>query len=867
MYKKIMNILFCLVVILFVNCIYPLNTFATSESKVLKTKTNVPCDKIWTISFNKSINSQNIEDNIEVVDNEGRNIEIEFKISNDKKTIKVSSVENYEPGMRYTLKVNNKIKHFNEEENLCNSIKMDFVISEEAQNVIPVNSYDDLKKLLNTNKSLYGIEEDGLLENSNYQDKNSELDTLVPTLNYITFDKGIHNKDKADSIICDGEYIYRINKSNVEVVKAYPYNEMMIVNIINFDNEDYSPSEIYIEDDKLYVIGNYRTFISDASSLDEKEYDNDENDNKEQTDNEEQYENNEDEVDSLLEQDMKIYSPGFDKNVVKVMVFDISDKESINQIRSFEVDGNYIASRIVNSRLHVITNKSLNHYFIEKNLNLLPQYKDSIIDNNFNEVNLNNIYYIPNFQTTNYLTFSSIELNETNSEVNIDSFLGAGYNVYVSDNNVYSIVSNEEKTCIYKFGLSSEGVQFKAMSQISGKVINQFSMNEYNSNFRIASVVKNSNDKLISNNLYVMDENLKIISSLENIAEGDVVKTVKFMNDNAYFITFREDNPVYVVNLSEIDNLLNVGYMNIPVFSNWIYQYDDNHLIGIGYEKEDIFDISETGQFEELGPVQDGMKISIYNIEDDNIFEEFSYKIGDSGTYSEVLNNNGAMFISPKDNQLIIPVSVFEREKNGKSEFAFQGVYVFNIDLQNGIKLEGEISNIDKDNIESVNYNNVNNENIQKMFHINNIFYTVSNDKVTAYDINNLEEKMHINIDKYINIRDYLEFKKNCDRLNDVFICKTNNLMENKDYFIELTENQTNGYVWKMAIENQDIIAVTNDKVFDLKDGLLNEGYVNHVWKLKPLQKGETKIILEYYNSGDEENPKTKTIEFNILVD
>ncbi|KYH35352.1 beta propeller domain protein [Clostridium tepidiprofundi DSM 19306] len=665
-----------------------------------------------------------------------------------------------------------------------------------------VNSYKNLKLLFSD-------------FNKTYLDNDFDEDTLVPTLTYSNIDNDVMNK--CNSIISDGEYIFRINKNSIEIVKVLPCNEMMIANTIDFGDE-FSPTNMYVNDNKLYVIGNY-----------------------------------------------SIHQQVFEKKIVKTYVFDVSNKDKIINIRTFEVYGNYVASRIVDSKLYVITNELTNYYSIKKGENLVPKYRDSILNDEYNELDLSNIDFIPNFSVPNYLIISSMDLTDIDSEIQFYSCIGTGNNIYVSDKNVYAVINSDDcqNTSVYKFALNDEKAEFEAFSDIKGNIINQFSINEYDSYLRIAASIRDEDTKSISNRLYILDNELKVVGELYNIADGQEIKTVKFMSDNVFFSTFEERSPVYIINVAEPCEPKKVGSTNIPVLSSYMYQYDKNHFIGIGYEKEDMFEITSKGDIEDLGPLENGMKLSMYTIDDSgNISEKFSYKIGDSGTYSEVLNNCEAIYFSNKDNLLALPVSIFKRGDSGESKFDFQGVYVFNIDPQNGIKLKGNIINIDRKTIESENYHNVNDEIIQKIFCIRDNLFTISNNKVAAYDIESLEENMHINIDKYINIKKYIKFKRGCLRLNDVFLCKSNITHKGKDYFIEFTEKASGEDKWNVDIKDSDIIALKNDKVFELGNIKSNYDYVKHVWRFKALKSGDTKII---FRSTDKNN--NNTIEFIVHVD
>ena len=57
-----------------------------------------------------------------------------------------------------------------------------------------------------------------------------------------------------------------------------------------------------------------------------------------------------------------------------------------------------------------------------------------------------------------------------------------------------------------------------------------------------------------SNNLYILDSNLKTVGAIENIAENETVYSVRFDGDIGYFVTFRQVDPLFSVDLSNPSN-------------------------------------------------------------------------------------------------------------------------------------------------------------------------------------------------------------------------------------------------------------------------------------------------------------------------
>jgi inhibitor of cysteine peptidase len=245
------------------------------------------------------------------------------------------------------------------------------------------------------------------------------------------------------------------------------------------------------------------------------------------------------------------------------------------------------------------------------------------------------------------------------------------------------------KTVIYKVLVDKDKVDFIGKGEVLGTVLNQFSMDEYNGNLRIATTSGNSwwwfGERInSSNNLYVLDKDLKQIGAIEDLASGETIYSARFVGDRAYMVTYRRVDPLFVIDLSDAQPEV-LGYLKITGVSNYLHPYDENHIIGIGQ------DSTEDGRLL-------GMKISLFDVSDvSNPVEKAKILIGDRGTSSEALYDHKAVLFDKDKNLLVVPISLYEADKSKQvyewsyTELTWQGAYVLNIDLT-GITLRGKIS-------------------------------------------------------------------------------------------------------------------------------------------------------------------------------
>ena len=195
-------------------------------------------------------------------------------------------------------------------------------------------------------------------------------------------------------------------------------------------------------------------------------------------------------------------------------------------------------------------------------------------------------------------------------------------------------------------------------------------------------------------------------------------------------VTFRQVDPLFAIDLSNPASPAVLGYLKIEGVSDYLHPYDETHLIGIGR------DANESGSIK-------GLKIALFDVSDASSIREISKIIvGDSGTYSDALYDHKAFLFSKNRSLLVIPVSLVEGDKWK----AFQGAYVFSIDLENGIALKGRITHQNESSNETYwDYN----MNVRRALYIGDVLYTISDARAMANSLENLSEISKLEIPVY----------------------------------------------------------------------------------------------------------------------
>ena len=558
------------------------------------------------------------------------------------------------------------------------------------------NFYKVIKERYNSDSMLEG-ESELILEDSttkaerDSETKNSKTNTQV------------NNVDEADIVKVDGNYIYYVSNKKLVIIDAHTPEASEKISEINYKDTNFNPREVYVKGQKIIVIGN--------------EYDN-------------SCKTEVISTEDVTATDIERVQESKPKSGMRI--YDISNIKEPKETRRVMIEGNYISSRMIEDNIYYVANKYIATSNIQKNKmedldedKYKPVYQDTAVSQEEKCINYDLIYYFPETQDSSYLMLAGLNINN-NEEAEIRTFLGAGQYIYSSEKNMY-IATNKTTygkgyevlggtTHLLKIELNNGKFNFKAECNIDGQVNNQFSMDENKDTFRIATTTGNIwVDETTANNLYILNDKLEEIGRVENFGKEEKIYSVRYVGDKAYVVTFKQTDPLFVIDLSKSTKPQILGELKIPGYSTYLHPYDDTHLIGFGY------DTKENG----TRVITNGLKMSMFDISDFNNPQElFKISIGDSKyTYSELLYNHKALLFSKEKNIIAFPLySSSGRKTNSRAA-------IYNIDLEKGFSLKGEISNV----------TNKYEENVKRIVFANDTFYTFSDSLVKVANMDTLE--------------------------------------------------------------------------------------------------------------------------------
>ncbi len=546
----------------------------------------------------------------------------------------------------------------------------------------------------------------------------------VSKTDYSKTNNQVEDVDEADIVKTDGRYIYYKADEKIVIVSI---EDLKVISIIKEDNDnDIYLRELYVEGDKLIVIGTKTIYYKNDPLKQKFDYD----------------------KNIQLKENLDIdisYSYYSSKTFTVAKVYNTVNKANPKLERTVEVEGGYLSSRRIDDNIYLMTNKYFSYYSINQEIDDLKgkedefsvQYKDTVAGEKTQCMRYEDMYYIPDSVDTNYFNIASFNINN-NEKAKIDSYLGAGGTVYASKDNIYAaslkydykgkIYSKFDiTTTIYKFELADGKCVFSKKGEVPGAVLNQFSMDEKDGYFRIATTdSKTWNNNSDRNNLYVLDNNLEIVGKVENLAKGEKIYSVRFMGERAYMVTFVETDPLFVIDLSDPKNPEVLGELKIPGYSKYLHPYDENHIIGFG-EKTKIVNYGYGDQV-----ITDGMKMALFDVTDpENPQELYNVDLGEKGTSSELLYNHKSLLFSKEKNIIAFPIS----QTKENYELEFQGAVVYGLDLEKGFDLKGKISHMGDSYDRYLSTNRVN-----RIIYVDNVLYTLSDGVIKATDMNTMKE-------------------------------------------------------------------------------------------------------------------------------
>ncbi len=417
--------------------------------------------------------------------------------------------------------------------------------------------------------------------------------------------------DESDFVKIDEDYIYLLSEDKINIINIQS-DEMQLEGsaFIELDNED-CVKELYVGEDRLYVIvqRQQREVEQRSKTL----------------------------VELFLGTDeRRVYTVCS----TELITYDISDKDNIKKIGMVSQDGAYLSSRMKDEMIYLFTKRDVSFVTEEDKDRIIPMV-------NGEKVPSDCIYIMR--ECSNETIISSIDVGEPDEVYDVQMIFNHTDDVYMGLDSIYLYQD------IYKDGASctqiveyeyQDGKLEKAdEATIRGQIRDAFAISSQNGYLRILTSESFSGER--ANALYILDSSLQEVSVLDGIAPGENIYSARYIGDTVYFVTYRNIDPLFAVDLSDVTQPRVLGYLKITGFSEYLHPYGENLLLGIGYETD-----PETG-------IILGVKMTMFDITDPTNLKVLDSVFLEDIESCDVVDEYKAALVSEQKNLIGYPVESY----------------------------------------------------------------------------------------------------------------------------------------------------------------------------------------------------------------
>lgn len=526
---------------------------------------------------------------------------------------------------------------------------------------------------------------------------------------YSTTNLQMEGVDESDIAKIDGSYIYTVEDKYIVITDI---RDGKLEEVTRFLPKDCGAAdrvmEIYVDGDQLIlVVQGYETSLDGNSKAGaDKE-------NKDEENSDETYSDEE----TAASEDSAFWYGMNGKSITQIQVYSIVDRKNPEFEGRLIQDGYYNTSRKIGDVVYLFTQYNMTSdvtSYVEKKHgvedlkegNGVSSLAEAVIPKVNGEKVAASEIYLPESSGESGILVSSLDVNKPDKVLDSKLVISGYAQTYISKDALYLYEEDYDGamiTNIAKFALDEGRISGVAAAAVSGYVRDTFAINASDGYLRVLTTDYSTEDEV--NALYILDENMKLTGQLTGIAPGEEIYAARFMGNTGYFVTYRNTDPLFTVDLSEPAKPEIIGELKVTGFSEYLHFWDDTHLLGIGYESDE-----NTGNIENI-------KLSMFNIENPGEVTEEAKLVLKDVDYSEALYDYKSVIIS-KDKNLI--GLVCEDYSGSRTKQTYQ-IYSY----ENGtFKKQAEIPGI----------NGVNYENVRGMYS-GNVFYLWINDNITSYDM------------------------------------------------------------------------------------------------------------------------------------
>ena len=392
----------------------------------------------------------------------------------------------------------------------------------------------------------------------------------------------------------------------------------------------------------------------------------------------------------------------------EIRTYDISDRRQPKLSGTMAQDGYYHTSRKIGNIIYLFTDETMGYPSLARQEAVLEENVGGWIPLVNGKAVAADCIYLSE-ECSQGLIISAVNVNTPDKVVDNTVILNGYVEIYVSTKAAYlyqeDYSNGKSTTRIAKFSLENGKINAVGAASVSGEVRDTFAINDYQGKLRVLTTDSNFIGGESTNQLYLFDEKLKATGKLEDIAPGEEIYSARYLGDKAYFVTYRNMDPLFAVDLSDDTNPKILGELKITGFSEYLHFWGEDKLVGIGYETD-----PDTG-------AQEGLKITMFDISDPADLKEIKTLVLKNVDYSQALYNYKSVLVDADENLLGFTTEDYGSNRLDYLLFSWEDGKFVNLLTE---KLDGNFS--------SDNYRGI---------YVDNIFYVAGTQGIRSFDRTN----------------------------------------------------------------------------------------------------------------------------------
>jgi uncharacterized secreted protein with C-terminal beta-propeller domain len=463
--------------------------------------------------------------------------------------------------------------------------------------------------------------------------------TVSSTISFTGTNVQVQGVDEPDRVKTDGIHLFVATARSVSIVNAYTPNSTAVLSTLSFPNAEVLGLEI--SQGRLMVVAQQSAFPIVFPLIASR--------------------------------------PFPSASSVELLLYDTASPASPRLMQNVSIPGSYVAARLADGYVYAVIQQPSYVFNSQGNATaVMPVVSQGGVES---QLAPSSVYYTPIPSQISYYTMIPSISMSTGKDSVVSVLTGPSATVYVSTSNIYVVYTNylnlyavdgvpgnaftggvisgqfvmqSQNSTILRASYAGGVVTVARAGVVPGTVLNQFSLDEYDGRFRMATsrfaMVDGAATR--SDDVYVIDQNMNQVSALRNIAPGENIYAVRFVGQMGYVVTFQQIDPLFVISFKDATNPVILSALKVSGYSDYLYPLPGGYLIGVGKDAVP----ASNGDFSYYL----GLKLSLFKVFANGSSTQVNRMlIGDRGTDSPVLSDHLAFTFDPTRNITVIPLTLY----------------------------------------------------------------------------------------------------------------------------------------------------------------------------------------------------------------